>query len=228
MDRHYIKTYDGYILELHRLYRNGTFGELKSKSVVLGMHGMTSSSMEYIVMGPELGLGYYFVEKGYDVWLGNARGNKFSSKHETLHPNMTKYWEFSWDLIATIDLPAIIDYVLKTSKKESLHYVGYSQGGALPILLVSSKPEYNSKFKTLSLLAPSVYMSYTTSPLMKKLFNAIIPKFNSNMFERGFPSFEGNNTKRLLNICLCILPICTSLVNYVVGPSTIEKDWVWK
>jgi lysosomal acid lipase/cholesteryl ester hydrolase len=35
---------------------------------------------------------------GYDVWLGNSRGNTYSCAHEEYDPwkNEKKFWDFDW------------------------------------------------------------------------------------------------------------------------------------
>jgi lysosomal acid lipase/cholesteryl ester hydrolase len=33
-------------------------------------------------------------DAGYDVWLGNARGNVYSRQHVNLTTKDTKYWAF--------------------------------------------------------------------------------------------------------------------------------------
>jgi len=45
----------------------------------------------------------------YDVWLGNARGNKYSLKHMFLKPHEKKFWEFSMDELALFDMPDTVD-----------------------------------------------------------------------------------------------------------------------
>ena len=51
-------------------------------------------------------------DAGYDVWMGNVRGNRYSTNHTTLNVKDPKFWEFSFDEMALHDLPTMVDYVL--------------------------------------------------------------------------------------------------------------------
>ena len=51
---------------------------------------------------------------GYDVWLGNQRGTKYSIGHVSLdYKKDEAYWEFSFSEMGQHDAPAQIDYVRK-------------------------------------------------------------------------------------------------------------------
>lgn len=79
------------------------------------------------------------------------------------------------DEIGKIDVPTTIDYILKITKHSSLFYVGYSQGTTVIMIALTSLPEYNSKIKTVILLAPSAYMEHFPNPIFKmKMFNPAI------------------------------------------------------
>lgn len=69
-------------------------------------------------------LAFELAKRGYDVWLGNQRGNYFSNKHETLNPEKdVKYWDFSMDEIAKYDLPATIEYILSQTNQGEWYHV---------------------------------------------------------------------------------------------------------
>lgn len=59
------------------------------------MHGLLLSAEDWIVLGPEKGLGFILADAGYDVWFGNARGNIHSRKHVKYSPNWNgHFWNF--------------------------------------------------------------------------------------------------------------------------------------
>ncbi|XP_026730889.1 lipase 3-like [Trichoplusia ni] len=177
---HTVTTEDGYILEMHRIPygRDANNVPNRKKPVVFLMHGLLMSSADFIIMGPSSALAYILAEEGFDIWMGNARGNTYSRKHVRLNPDAllnTDFWKFSWDEIGNIDLPTMIDYALNVSGHERLHYVGHSQGTTSFFVMTSLRPEYNSKIISMHALAPVAYMAHNTSPLL----NFLAPHANS-------------------------------------------------
>ena len=49
--------------------------EMVERPVVFLQHGLMASSADWVLSGPGHALAYQLWEAGYDVWLGNFRGN---------------------------------------------------------------------------------------------------------------------------------------------------------
>ena len=73
-------------------------------------------------------IAYYFVNKGYDVWFGNNRGNKYSCKHEKYSTKDPEYWDFSFQEMADYDVPTFIDFVKEKTGNDKITVLGHSQG----------------------------------------------------------------------------------------------------
>ena len=69
---------------------------------------MDSSDGWIVNSGPidDLAPAFYFANRGFDVWLGNMRGNYYSREHHRLSANDKEFWEFSFDEMARYDLTA--------------------------------------------------------------------------------------------------------------------------
>ncbi|XP_049869399.1 lipase 3-like [Pectinophora gossypiella] len=165
---HRVQTQDGYILKMFRIPGNGP--------AVFLMHGLLCSADDWVTAGSESGIAYVLASAGYDVWLGNARGNKYSRHHRSLSPDndAEHFWDFSWDEIGRYDLAAMIDYILRHTGQPTLKYVGHSQGTTSFFVLCSERPEYNEKISLMAALSPVAWMSHVESAMLR-LFSSANP-----------------------------------------------------
>nr|XP_036229907.1 lipase 3-like [Bactrocera oleae] len=161
-ETHTVVTKDGYILEMHRIPKRGA-------QPVLLMHGILDTSATWVLMGPKSGLGYMLSDLGYDIWMGNARGNRYSKNHTSLNSDYQEFWDFTFHEMGKFDLPANIDYILSKTGYEQLHYIGHSQGTAVFWVLCSEQPSYTQKILSMHALAPIAFISDMKSPLFRTL-----------------------------------------------------------
>lgn len=168
VEEHWVTTEDGYILGLHRIpHGRNEDGAVQDKPVAYLQHGLTSSSSQWIFGPPSKSLAYILADQGYDVWMGNSRGNSYSRNHTYLEPcsfaRCKEFWDFGWHEGGLYDVTAGIDYVLNNTQQSSVYYAGHSMGTTQYLVMLSSKPEYNEKIKVGALLAPPAFMSHATN-----------------------------------------------------------------
>ncbi|KAG5882107.1 hypothetical protein JTB14_016870 [Gonioctena quinquepunctata] len=162
-ETHVVVTEDGYLLSLHRI-PGPKSGERNGQPVFL-QHGLLGSSADWIVNGNN-SLGYLLADKGYDVWLGNARGNTYSKGHISIPESNSAFWNFSFNEMGTKDLPAALHYVSNiTNKPGEIIYVGHSMGTTMFFVFASLKQQAAKNVKLMVALAPVAYMTHIRSPL---------------------------------------------------------------
>ncbi|XP_034864444.1 lysosomal acid lipase/cholesteryl ester hydrolase isoform X2 [Mirounga leonina] len=167
-EEHFIETEDGYILCLHRIPHGRKNHSAKGpKPVVFLQHGLLADSSNWVTNLPNSSLGFILADTGFDVWLGNSRGNTWSRKHKTLSVSQNEFWTFSYDEMANYDLPASINFILNKTGQEQVYYVGHSQGTTIGFIAFSRIPELAKKVKMFFALAPVASVSFSTSPLCK-------------------------------------------------------------
>ncbi len=93
---------------------------------MLMVHGLEVDMMEWVYNDANMAPVFILAEAGYDVWMGNSRGTRYSNKHKTLDPSKKPYWEFTWEEMGTKDVPAFVDCILKETKYKQVTYIGHS------------------------------------------------------------------------------------------------------
>ncbi|XP_053616515.1 lipase 3-like isoform X1 [Plodia interpunctella] len=233
VEKHRAKTPDGYILQLHRIpagrrtARRSGSPNAKGKKAVLIVHGLLGSSSDFVIMGPERSLGFILADAGYDVWLGNLRGNVHTS-HQTLKRNNPEFWAYSFHEHGKYDAPAMIDKVLNMTGLEKVFYIGYSMGTTTFFTMMAQRPEYNDKVIAFVALAPAVYLDN-----MRFLANFLLKTVNlsSTMRARGMLSlaFEPGTLDFVVSsFCATRNPdadMCMRLVFSIVGEDYEQNDW---
>ncbi|XP_018019990.1 lipase 3 [Hyalella azteca] len=142
-EEHFVTTRDGYVLTVHRISgpRGTKSGNAnpRRKSLLL-LHGFLMSSTGFLALGPEYSLGYILADAGYDVWLGNFRGNTYSRNHTSLNPDSNKsFWHFSRDEMSEYDVPAMIDHIITQTGHRQVIILGLSLGGTIGLMTATNR-----------------------------------------------------------------------------------------
>lgn len=169
---HVVQTKDGYLLSIHRILpKDKTFNT--NRKVIYMHHGLLTNS-ELFVLGETTSkcLPFLLVNEGYDVWLGNNRGNKYSRKHLYLSSKDKKFWDYSLDEFAMFDIPNSIDYILDITKEKKITYIGFSQGSAQGLASISLNNQLNDKIELFIGLSPAMIPKGLNNPVCSFFVNS--------------------------------------------------------
>ncbi|KAL6288234.1 hypothetical protein ACE6H2_012624 [Prunus campanulata] len=209
-----VTTQDGYILSLQRIpegrHSNGT-----KKPPVLIQHGVLVDGVTWLLNSPDRNLPLILADNGFDVWIANTRGTRFSRRHTSMDPSDPKFWNWSWDELVAFDLPAVFDFVYsKTGQK--VNYVGHSLG-TLFALASLSDGKLVDQMKSAALLSPIAYLSHMNTALGVAAAKAFVGEITTLL---GLAEFnpKGEPVAQFLN-ALCAYPgvDCYDLLEAVTG-----------
>ncbi|KAL5475602.1 hypothetical protein EMCRGX_G025434 [Ephydatia muelleri] len=163
-EQHYATTPDGYILGLQRIpYGRGqTPGP---RPVVFLQHGLLCSAADWVVNLANESFGFILADAGFDVWLGNVRGNTYSLNHTKLTPKDKEFWLFSFDEHALIDLPTMLNHALSVSGQSQLFYAGHSQGTVMGFAGFTANKTLASQINAFIALAPVTTVKHVEGAL---------------------------------------------------------------
>ncbi|KAJ3235892.1 cholesterol esterase [Chytriomyces hyalinus] len=122
---------------------------------------------------PHANFGFLLADSGFDVWLVNGRG--VIVKDHLKHAKKDKAWDFSIDEIGYLDVPAVVDYILRCTRRPNLSFVGFSQGTAAALTALSVNEQLNKKINVFIGLGPSVQPSRPENKLIHYLMQVLGP-----------------------------------------------------
>ncbi|CDW83495.1 ab-hydrolase associated lipase region family protein [Stylonychia lemnae] len=174
-EEHSVTTQDGYILKMFRIpgFQDPATGKdfdpkaAEGKPVVLLQHGLEDSADAWVVHRPEVAPAFVLARAGYDVWLGNNRGNKYSDTSFVKKSNYD-FWNYGYEEMGDYDLPAMIDYILTLTKNQKLAFIGHSQGTSQMFYALSHNEQYFAdRVSVFIALGPVMRLSNEQSTLVR-------------------------------------------------------------
>lgn len=226
---HPVTTNDGVNLTVHRLINNNHSSPMEKRPVVLLMHPLLGTSVDFMYNSPggcaldpdtQVGnnLAFELGKRGFDVWLGNVRGNIYSSHNF----NSKQKWNFSLDEIIKFDLPKIIEYIMMVRNVSSINYIGHSQGSLIMFALLSSDTKSNSYIDEFIALGPPVYLKDAAASIRMLLQSPPVKTYlnicNKFLYSPGAMKFF------VKNMCPLLGSTCESVVYAIVGFDALQLN----
>ncbi|KAL9681878.1 hypothetical protein QQ045_013667 [Rhodiola kirilowii] len=192
-------------------------GTKSDKPPVLLQHGLLMDAITWLLNPPDQSLAFILADNGYDVWLSNTRGTKYSSGHTSLSAYDLAYWDWSWDELATYDLPALVQHVYKQTDQK-LHYVGHSLG-TLVALAAFSQNNLMTMLRSAALLSPIAYMNQLPSALTQGAAHAFLAE---DLYWLGLQELNPKAPvvlEMVETLCTQLGIDCTNLMTPFTGPN---------
>ncbi|CAJ2630516.1 unnamed protein product [Trifolium pratense] len=165
-----VQTKDGFLLGLQRVSSSSSAriknGRERGPPVLL-LHGLFMAGDAWFLNTPEQSLGFILADHGFDVWVGNVRGTRWSHGHISLSEKNKNFWDWSWQELALYDLAEMINYINSVTNSK-LFVVGHSQGTIISFAAFT-QPEIVEKVEAAALLSPISYLDHVSAPLVQRM-----------------------------------------------------------
>ncbi|KAK9667152.1 hypothetical protein RND81_14G236900 [Saponaria officinalis] len=171
---HTVVTKDGYLLGLQRVSSpNSDTLKLRRRPVLL-QHGLFMAGDAWFLNPNEQSLGFLLADRGFDVWIANVRGTRWSYGHVSLLERSKAFWDWSWEELALYDLPAMIEYIYQLTNSK-VFLVGHSQGTIMSLATLT-QPDTVNMIEAAALLCPISYLEHVNAPFVLRMVNMHLDK----------------------------------------------------
>ncbi|KAF6150042.1 hypothetical protein GIB67_002824 [Kingdonia uniflora] len=225
-----VRTSDRYILGMQRIQAPNTKFKCNGTRIpVILQHGVLMDGQGWFVNTPSQSLPLVLADNGFDVWIANSRGTRYSSQHDIFNPTDPEFWDWSWDELASEDLPAFVNFV-STQTKQKPHYIGHSQGTIMALAAFSEGKVYD-KLRSAVLLSPVAYLHHITTVFGQVLAKSFLADIGSLIGLAEF-DLQGFQLKQYFQtICSNNHFNCYDAVTLVTGNncclnSTTMPEWL--
>ncbi len=169
VEQHTVTTEDGFVLKMFRI--PGKIDQPQgSKGPLYLQHGLLDSSDAWIMHTVDKAPAFVAAAAGYDVWLGNSRGNKYSRNNIKLSPDDKAFWDYDFQTMGDYDLPTQIEYVRKMTGYAKIAYAGHSQGTSqLFYRLAKDEQWFEDRLSVAMAFGPVMAMRHDHSKLLDLL-----------------------------------------------------------
>ncbi|XP_061373881.1 triacylglycerol lipase 1 [Gastrolobium bilobum] len=210
-----IQTKDGFLLGLQRV--SSSSPRLRAGErvpPVLLLHGLFMAGDAWFLNNPEQSLGFILADHGFDVWVGNVRGTRWSHGHISLSEKNKHFWDWSWQELALYDVAEMINYIYSVTNSK-LFVVGHSQGTIISFAAFT-QPEIVEKVEAAALLSPISYLDHVSAPLVCRMVKMHIDQMILAMgvHQLNFKSEWGASL--LVSLCDTRLS-CNDLLSSITG-----------
>lgn len=135
---HTVETPDGW--QLGVLHLPPISRPIPGQSPVILAHGTSCNTGNFDVL-ERISLARALANLGYDVWMVETRGGPLGARpgaqngelkrinRERYHAFTQRQYDWDFDTLVEIDVPAIVKRVLRWSGASQVHWIGHSMGG---------------------------------------------------------------------------------------------------
>jgi hypothetical protein len=173
------------------------------------------------------------VGQGYDVWVGNNRGNKYAQGHTNPKISDYDFYNFSFEQMGLFDMPAIYGKILSFyGEGQKIVHIGTSQGSSQMYVGLtddSTKNFLRKHTKRFIAVAPIAYMTQVTSSGLEyiskfvKLGSFAEDAFGIHGILQGGCFQDPDWIEAMAWACDNLKQFCTGLTDFFIGSNAIDN-----